>query len=931
MRTPFSGVHRRRRPFSLHKSRPPNHRLSNGVRRVELLEGRFMLDGLSWTSGPALPVALGNVEAINTFVGVLVAGGTTSAAGTTTPRGAYLLDPTDPTATSWSTDLSIDRGRNAGGIGATGSFGPVGSDGSKYLSDVMLFGGASAGTPTSSMFNYNLYNVSDTGDAGTPPSMSTARYKFAYATDPAIGDLYAIGGLNGSNQRLASVEGYDPAADAWGSVAALPKALSGASAASDGAGHILVFGGIDSAGTPVNTVYRYTIATDSWDTAAAMPIAASGTAAVFGAYGQIYVIGGLAASGPLASVNIYNPVTDQWTSDASLPAAEYGAAAVMDSAGNLDVIGGFDAAGNAVATVYQSAALPAPVGLPAVPTVQLFADALYDGAPQSASAVAVASDGFTQVDGTFTFTYNGSATPPTNAGAYNLVASFTSSDPNYVNTIETDIFYIDPATPTLAVSGGGTIAYDGLPHPISAAVVGVDGVTPVSGTLNIAYNGSASAPVNPGTYTAVATFTSADSNYTGASASTTIIIPDPTIPISVTVSGASTSSVRVSWNAVQGAAYYNVYKRHVQHSPRGSLETITYPLVAGGVTSTSVVIGVTSGTFRVTSVSTSGVESPPSILASGSALSAPYLANFLLGGAVMSSASVQVGQTLQFTLLGYGNEAPTYALINGPATMSVDAAMGVVTYSPVAGEVGTVFATFTATNSVGASTATFSFQVGPSLMQGDWNQDGKLDVSDLGAMLNGLSDLTAYQQATGLSGAQLPTVGDANADGQANNLDVQALLNQLANASSGATAAATLQSAAPALSAKYVVAPDVSAPLVPSATVLLAAATTTVPVQIDVLAVPPSSSPLSRLVINSMSNTISTVDLRAEFHATNATAAGTPAGDARPTLAPSAVDDIMSASQWHTVSRHPRKLDSPGNSHPPLDETIDADLAGVII
>ncbi len=66
-----------------------------------------MLDGLAWTNGPALPVALGNVEALNTFVGVLVAGGATSAAGTTTPRGAYIFDPTDPTATSWTTDFRL--------------------------------------------------------------------------------------------------------------------------------------------------------------------------------------------------------------------------------------------------------------------------------------------------------------------------------------------------------------------------------------------------------------------------------------------------------------------------------------------------------------------------------------------------------------------------------------------------------------------------------------------------------------------------------------------------------------------------------------------------------------------------------------------------------------------------------------------------------
>ena len=53
------------------------------------------------------------------------------------------------------------------------------------------------------------------------------------------------------------------------------------------------------------------------------------------------------------------------------------------------------------------------------------------------------SDGVTQIDGSFSFTYNGSPMPPTNAGAYNLVAKFTSNDPNYVNTIATGTMYID--------------------------------------------------------------------------------------------------------------------------------------------------------------------------------------------------------------------------------------------------------------------------------------------------------------------------------------------------------------------------------------------------------------------------------------------------------------------------------------------------------
>ncbi len=634
-------VHSRRQQFS------------RAAQQIEGLEGRLLLSGLSWTSGPALPSALGNMAALDTALGVLVVGGATNASGSTTPRSAHFLDPA---TNSWSTTPNIDQGRNAGGIGATGNFGPIGSDGYIYASDIFLFGGANQGQVTATTFNYDLYN---TEDSDAPPAMSVARYLFAYATDPACGDLYAMGGLSASHQALASVERYDPATDSWSTMAALPQALYGASAAADGAGHILVFGGDNSAGTPVSAVYRYTIATNSWTMEAAMPMAASGTAAVFGAYGQIYVIGGLTASGPVANVNIYNPVTNQWASDTPLPTAEYATAATIDSVGNLDVFGGFNSAGNAVATVYESAALPAPAGLPAVPTVQLLTGGfVYDATPHAADALALAADGVTPVDGTFAFTYDGSSTPPTNVGTYNVVATFTSTDPNYVSTVTVDTLYIDPATPTLNISGGGTILYDGLSHGITATAVGVDGTTAVNGVYSFSYNGVSTAPIDPGTYAVVVNFTSSDANYTDASGSTTIIIPDPTIPTGVTVAGASTSSVQVSWNPVAGAAYYNVYQRHVLHSPKGSGSTIYYSVVAGHLTDNSATVNVTGGTFAVTSVSDTGVESPRSALASGSALSSPYLANFLLGGAVVSWASVQVGHTLQITLLGYGNEAP---------------------------------------------------------------------------------------------------------------------------------------------------------------------------------------------------------------------------------------------------------------------------------
>ena len=73
----------------------------------------------------------------------------------------------------------------------------------------------------------------------------------------------------------------------------------------------------------------------------------------------------------------------------------------------------------------------------------------------------------TPVAGKFAFTYNGSATAPTAAGTYAVTATFTSADPNYADATATGTLLINPATPTITVSGG-PFTFDGAVHPALA-------------------------------------------------------------------------------------------------------------------------------------------------------------------------------------------------------------------------------------------------------------------------------------------------------------------------------------------------------------------------------------------------------------------------------------------------------------------------------
>jgi hypothetical protein len=105
----------------------------------------------------------------------------------------------------------------------------------------------------------------------------------------------------------------------------------------------------------------------------------------------------------------------------------------------------------------------------------------YDGHTHPATATAAGVSG--SVAGTFSFTYNGSASEPVNAGAYAVVANFTSTDGNYDNATGAGTITINKADAVIVV-GGGTYTYNGLEwgaHGTATSVTGQD----LSGLLNL--------------------------------------------------------------------------------------------------------------------------------------------------------------------------------------------------------------------------------------------------------------------------------------------------------------------------------------------------------------------------------------------------------------------------------------------------------------
>ena len=117
---------------------------------------------------------------------------------------------------------------------------------------------------------------------------------------------------------------------------------------------------------------------------------------------------------------------------------------------------------------------------------------------------------------TSTVTYNGSTTPPTNAGSYTVLATITDAD--HIGS-QSSVLYIAHAVASVTLSGPTSITYDGSAHSLTATT------TPNGLATAITYNGSNSAPVTSGTYSVAATIT--NSNYVGWATSQIVISGQP--------------------------------------------------------------------------------------------------------------------------------------------------------------------------------------------------------------------------------------------------------------------------------------------------------------------------------------------------------------------------------------------------------------------
>lgn len=190
--------------------------------------------------------------------------------------------------------------------------------------------------------------------------------------------------------------------------------------------------------------------------------------------------------------------------------------------------GSYAVAASVSDTNYTGAASGTLVIAPASAIVTLSAtQRTYDGTAKPV-VVTTAPSGLAVV-----VTYNGGTAVPVNVGQYSVFAKV--SDPNY-SGYATGTLTIAAVNATVTL-GNLRQAYDGTPKSVTVVT------NPANLPFTVTYNGSATAPTNPGTYTVVATIN--DPNYSGTLTGQLVITITSLVRHGVTLDGSIDGSLQI--------------------------------------------------------------------------------------------------------------------------------------------------------------------------------------------------------------------------------------------------------------------------------------------------------------------------------------------------------------------------------------------------
>jgi hypothetical protein len=180
-------------------------------------------------------------------------------------------------------------------------------------------------------------------------SLNTARYLHT-ATLLQNGQVLVAGGLNPSENPLASAELYNPATGAWTFTGSMAEARSGHTATLLQNGEVLVAEGLGETDSCLAAAELYNPSTGHWATIGTMTEGRCSHTATLLPSGEVLVAGGNDSTGVLLSAELFNPATGTWKATGPLNVARYGAAAVLLQSGEALVASGKSSTGSALAS-----------------------------------------------------------------------------------------------------------------------------------------------------------------------------------------------------------------------------------------------------------------------------------------------------------------------------------------------------------------------------------------------------------------------------------------------------------------------------------------------------------------------------------------------------------------------------------------------------
>lgn len=160
------------------------------------------------------------------------------------------------------------------------------------------------------------------------------------------GLIYVLGGFDGNQAIVDTVDRYDPATNQWTAAQPLPRALHHANAAAVG-GKIYVVGALTLINgdlfAAIGDIYEYDPA-GGWTMRGTMPAGSERGASFVGVYnGEVLIAGGLRGGASVGDFSSWSPASGQMTAKKALPMGrDHGVGAVVN--GRFYAIGGRPAA-----------------------------------------------------------------------------------------------------------------------------------------------------------------------------------------------------------------------------------------------------------------------------------------------------------------------------------------------------------------------------------------------------------------------------------------------------------------------------------------------------------------------------------------------------------------------------------------------------------